>query len=224
MIPANIEHSLTDCIDSGGRCGRCRGVRLPPANADDPACEVLPMTAKMTQEPSVDSALPALLREQASKQPAAAALLAPGRPPLTYADLWGQVQYIAGALRAQGVTSSTRVAVVLPNGPEMAATFLGVAACAVCAPLNPAYQAAELRFYLEDTRAEFVIVGKGERGPVLAVARDMNLGVLEIDADPSLPAGRFSIGSLSRDGAGAPSFSEASPRFWRFWSSPFLPA
>jgi oxalate---CoA ligase len=156
--------------------------------------------AQMTRENSTDPTLSALLREQAEKQPDAIAILAPDRPPLTCAGLWRQVQNTVDTLQSLGVTPSTRVAVVLPNGPEMATTFLGVAAGAVCAPLNPAYRAAELQIYLEDTRAQFVIVGKGQSDPVRAVAMHMNLTVLEIASDSTLPAGQFSLGSPSRDG------------------------
>jgi len=157
----------------------------------------------MTQGQAVDSTLAHLLCEQAAKQPDALAILAPGRSPLSYGGLWRQVQHLVGTLQSLGVTPSTRVAVVLPNGPEMATAFLGVAACAVCAPLNPAYRAAEFRFYLEDTRAQVVIVGKGQSDPVRTVAQDMNLTVLEIESDSSLPAGQFSIGSPSPGGTAA---------------------
>ena len=116
----------------------------------------------MTPGESTDLTLSALLREHAERQPHAIAILAPGRPPLTYGDLWRQVQRIANTLQSRGVTPTARVAVVLPNGPEMAATVLGVAACAVCAPLNPAYRLEEFRFYLQDTRAQFVVVGDND--------------------------------------------------------------
>jgi acyl-CoA synthetase (AMP-forming)/AMP-acid ligase II/aryl carrier-like protein len=152
----------------------------------------------MTPRETADSTLSALLREYAERQPDATAILAPGRQPLSYVDLWGQVQRIADTLRSRGVTPTARVAVVLPNGPEMAATVLGVAAYAVCAPLNPAYRAEELRFYLKDTHAQFVVVDKGERGPVHVVAKEMNLTLLEVDSDATLAAGQFRFGSPSQ--------------------------
>lgn len=93
---------------------------------------------------STDCTLAALLREQAVWQPDAPAIQAPGRSGLSYAGLLQQASELAAVLQSLGVTPSTRVAVVLPNGPEMATVFLGTAACAVCAPLNPAYQTAEL--------------------------------------------------------------------------------
>lgn len=142
---------------------------------------------------TTDFTLAALLREQSIRQPDAPALLAPGRPALSFAGLSQQAAELAAALQSVGVRPSTRVAVVLPNGPEMASVFLGAAACSACAPLNPAYQAAELRFYLQDLRARVVIVSAGERGPVIDVARELGLSVLEIATDASLPAGQFRV-------------------------------
>jgi len=100
---------------------------------------------------------------------------------------------VSDALTSIGVTPSVRVALVLPNGPEMAVAFLGVAACASCAPLNPAYQAGEFRFYLEDLRAQVVVMRMGEDGPLRGVATDMGLRVVEVDVDASLPAGQFRL-------------------------------
>ena len=144
-----------------------------------------------------DSTLSLLLHRQAVRQPEAPAVMAPGRTPLTYGGLAQQVGDVDAALAERGFTPSTRVAIVLPNGPEMATAFLGVASGAVCAPLNPAYQAAEFRFYLEDSRANAIVVTKGERGPARQVADEMGLAVLEIEADLSLAAGRFAIGAAS---------------------------
>ena len=131
-----------------------------------------------------------LLRERAQGQPDAPALLAPGRSSLTFADLWEQVGDLADRLRSLGVSPTTRVALSLPNGPEMAVAFLGVAACAACAPLNPAGQASEFRFYLEDTGASVLIMCRDDRGPVRSVAAEMGLKVVEIEEVTASRAGR----------------------------------
>ena len=41
---------------------------------------------------------------------------------------------------------------VLPNGPEMASSFIAVASGTSSAPLNPAYRADEFEFYLDDLK------------------------------------------------------------------------
>ena len=60
-----------------------------------------------------------------------------------------------------------RVALVLPNGPEMAVAFLAVSACATCAPLNPAYRQQEFEFYLEDLKPRALLIQDGIESPVL---------------------------------------------------------
>ncbi len=120
-----------------------------------------------------DPGIAELLHRRAIEAPDAQAILCPGRAALTYAGLWQRTQCVADDLRWRGVTPATRVAIVLPNGPEMAVAFLGVASGAVCAPLNPAYRAAELRFYLEDTRAGVLILDGNDSGPARAVANEI---------------------------------------------------
>lgn len=151
----------------------------------------------MTLASQCDLSLTALVLEQANLQADAPAILAPGRLPLSYAGLWQQMSELAETLHQFGVTRKTRVAVVLPNGPEMAVAFLGTAACAVCAPMNPAYHEAELRFYLQDIGVQVVIVGVGERGPVINVAKELGLSVVAIQPDVMLPAGRFRMATDS---------------------------
>ena len=73
--------------------------------------------------------------------PAASAIAAPGRRTLAREGLCLQVEAVVGALRTLGTKRSERIAMVLPNGPEMAVAFLGVASGAVAAPLNTAYRA-----------------------------------------------------------------------------------
>ena len=90
----------------------------------------------------------------------ATALTAPGRPTLDYAGLRAHVDAIGRQLAGQGLGAGDRVAIVLPNGPEMAAAFLAVAAHMSAAPLNPAYKQSEYAFYLEDLKPALVIVAE----------------------------------------------------------------
>ena len=68
-----------------------------------------------------------------------------------------------------GVVRGDRVAVVMPNGPEMASLFLGVASVASCAPLNAAYRSSEFEFYLSDLKPKLLIVDGAIESPVHAV-------------------------------------------------------
>src|SRR4051794_31591842 len=72
------------------------------------------------------------------------------RPPLTFDGLRSLVRDTVVALNQLGYGRGDAIAIVLPNGPEMATAFVAVASAATTAPLNPAYVEDELEFYLTD--------------------------------------------------------------------------
>src|SRR5215212_5605918 len=127
------------------------------------------MMQKPKEEPSFKTAsfrcLHDLLAFQAGRVPDAVAIAAPERAPLTYAGLHHHVECTVLRLNDLGVGRNDRVAIVLPNGPEMASAFLAVAAGATAAPLNPAYRQTEFDFYLGDLEAKAVIVQAGDESP-----------------------------------------------------------
>src|SRR4026207_656618 len=95
----------------------------------------------------------------------APAILALDRTPLTFGELRRLAHETIARLNALGIGRNDRVAIVLPNGPEMAAAFVAIATGATTAPLNPAYRAEEFEFYLTDLRARALAVEtKGNRG------------------------------------------------------------
>ncbi len=146
----------------------------------------------------------ALVRGRAATAPAATALCAPGRPPLSHALLQEQMARTGSALRKAGLARGDVVALVVENGPEAASAFLGLAGAAVCAPLNPAYRESELDFYLGDLDARLVVVGRETPTPVRAVAASRGIEVVELVVDPEARAGRFELAGLSDGGPGTP--------------------
>ena len=126
----------------------------------------------------------------------AAALTAPGRPALDYFGLRALVAGTTASLNAAGIGRNQRVAIVLPNGPEMAACFLAVASSASSAPLNPAYRGDEFEFYLDDLQASALIVEQGSTSPAVAAARKLGVQVIELRVAEGAPAGQFSLGDL----------------------------
>ncbi|MBN2760973.1 MAG: AMP-binding protein [Rhodobacteraceae bacterium] len=119
------------------------------------------------------------------------AIGAPGREWMTYGQFKALALAVRASLRGAGVGAQDRVAIVLPNGPEMAAAFIAVAQSATTAPLNPAYKEDEFAFYLEDLKAKAIIVEAGYTGPARAAADRFGLTVLELTA--SEPAGMFTL-------------------------------
>lgn len=133
-------------------------------------------------------------REQSSN---ATALLAPGRNALTYGALGNLVDEVIHTFSTMGIGSHDRVAMVLSNGPEMATAFLAVGACATAAPLNPDYGTEAFRFYLSDLKAKAVIVHGDIDSPVRQVARENDIGLIELSPALDKEAGRFALSSDS---------------------------
>ncbi|MGQ0567327.1 MAG: acyl--CoA ligase [Gemmobacter sp.] len=138
----------------------------------------------------------------ATASPDAPAIGAPDRPWLTFAGLAAQTRVTAQALHAAGIGRGDRVAIVLPNGPEMASAFITVAQGATTAPLNPAYKLDEFDFYLSDLRARAIILPEGYDGPALEAAQKHNLTVLRLSCAATDPAGTF---RLTAERSGTPS-------------------
>lgn len=124
--------------------------------------------------------------------PEASAILAPGRDALTFSGLRAQVAATAAALRARGIARTDRVAIVVPNGPEAATSFLGVSAAATSAPLNPAYRTEELTFYLTDLAAKALVIAATLDSPAREVAAARGIPVIELM--PEGAAGGFTFG------------------------------
>ena len=137
----------------------------------------------------------------------APALTAPGRPALTHGALRELARRTVASLNELGAGRNDRVAIVLANGPEMAACFLGAACGVTTAPLNPAYRADEFEFYLSDLRARLLVVEHDSTSPAIEVAQ--RLGVRIVDLHPGQAAGDFTL--RARDGAPAASPDRPGP-------------
>jgi len=130
----------------------------------------------------------------------APALMAPGRVALSSAGLRQQVETTVARLNELGIVRNTPVAIVLPNGPEMASTFLSVAAGATAAPLNPAYRQEEFEFFLEDLQARLLIVMQGADTQAIAAAEKLGIDIATLEVAADDPAGVFGLaGSVSAD-------------------------
>jgi acyl-CoA synthetase (AMP-forming)/AMP-acid ligase II len=115
------------------------------------------------------------------------------RSALTYGGLRKHVAETVRALNDVGIGRNDRVAIVLPNGPEMATAFVSIACCATTAPLNPAYKQDEFDFYLSDLGAKALLVEKGSASPAVAAAHGRGILILELCVDTSEPVGTFSL-------------------------------
>ena len=149
-----------------------------------------------------------LFEHHARLRPDAAALLAPGRDPLSYARLYRHIGEVGRALRTMGIGCEDRVAVMLPNGPELALAIFSIAANAACAVLNPAYAVDELERYFDALHLRALIIPAGVDAPARHVALARGLCVIELSAESAGEAGLF---TLSNGHAGEPSQDPIGP-------------
>ena len=121
------------------------------------------------------------------------ALLALARKPLTYSRLLTHSHRVVADFNHAGISRGDRVAVVLPNGPEMAACLLAVVTGASCAPLNPLYRRSEFEYYLSALEAQALIVQEGADSPAIEVARARGIRVIWLKPELDDAAGIFSL-------------------------------
>jgi acyl-CoA synthetase (AMP-forming)/AMP-acid ligase II len=126
----------------------------------------------------------ATLNATLERRAAAVALESPGVH-LHFADLRRWADAVAGVLAEAGVRPGDRVAVGLPNSPELVACVLGVLRCrAVLVPLNPLYTVDELHYVLDDSGARAAFLHADHAAAVAAA----DLATLACPAVPAADA------------------------------------
>jgi amino acid adenylation domain-containing protein len=132
----------------------------------------------------VFSSLPDLLSHYGKTAPRRVAILAPGHAAVTYGALRLRALEAAGHLRGLGLDRDARVAVVLPNGPEMAMAVVAIATAAVCVPLNPAFTADECQRYFCDLRIAALLTGGNAESACRSVAHQRGIPILDLPLAP----------------------------------------
>jgi acyl-CoA synthetase (AMP-forming)/AMP-acid ligase II len=123
--------------------------------------------------------------------PAAVALEAPGREPLTYRELDRRLQAMRREVTRAGLRPGEVAALALANGPELITAFLAVSGIGAGAPLNPAFTESEFRFHLSCLGARILIVPDGVISPAVAAAQSLGMPVLKIRSTPDDAMGVF---------------------------------
>ena len=140
----------------------------------------------------------------------AVAITGPGRKPLTYSGLRRQVTNTVSSLNELGVGRNDTVAIVLPNGPEMAVAFTAIATGATTAPLNPAYREKELQFYMSDLQVRLLVVEEGSDTPARSVAEQLEIPVAQLRRSPDSASIHFElVGDPVREGPRLGGFAQA---------------
>ena len=113
--------------------------------------------------------------------------------PLKYSELKHLINKIAGQLSSQGIANKDRAAIVLPNGPHMATSFLAISSYMSAAPLNPGYKTEEFEFYLSDLKPKIVLVEPNSSNNVLEAAKRLKIPICELKIKSDSSSGMFDL-------------------------------
>lgn len=150
-----------------------------------------------------------VIRAHAAANPDAAAILAPGRAPLSYAALAAFIDETRERLNGWGIGLGDRVALAVGTRPEMGVAVLAVSDSATAVPLDPDAKAAEIEGTLVALRAGAVIVSDGLNGHARACASRLGIQVLTLFPRANAAAGLFTLsggmpGTPARPGPAGP--------------------
>ena len=128
---------------------------------------------------------------------------------LTYAQIAASIETLAQRLAGSGVRRGDRVALALPNGPDVVLLLLAITALgAAAAPLNPAYTETEFGFFLADIAPRLLLVPASGAAAATAAAVTTSTTLLAVqpaeDGPPELLAdGRPLVPQRSFEHGGA---------------------
>ena len=134
-----------------------------------------------------------LIKNQSEDNPEAYAILASDRSPLTYKNFITQIDNTLRTLRSLGINRNDRLAVVLPNGPEMAVSFAAIASAATFAPINPFYRLNEFEHYMRNLNPKGLIVSSEADSPARQAAKKLSIPIIDLKPTYDAGAGIFDL-------------------------------
>ena len=123
-----------------------------------------------------------IIRQHAHRRPGDAAIVAPGRTPLSYRGLNEQIERAGIELRQAGLGRSARIGIGLPDGPEAALAIVAMACRAIAVPLDTKLTVSELHERFTALRLDAVLLPVGGQ-PNMRRAAELG-GVRVIEAAP----------------------------------------
>ena len=128
---------------------------------------------------------------------------------LSYGEFKIFNEKISRQLAAKNVKNSDRAAIVLPNGPLMASSFLSISSYMSAAPLNPSYKQEEFEFYLDDLKPKFLLVEPNSKSLAVIAAKNLNIPVFEMKIFDNQPLGTFELFDKETDYKNSNDYNEA---------------
>ena len=138
-----------------------------------------------TAETKVFAHIGDLLEFYARRTPAAPALLAPGRPALSYGALAESIRHLVRTLRELGIGPADRIAVALPRGADTALALIAVASGCACVPVNPDLTADELQRYFSELKLTALVTRADMNSASRDAARVLDIAVIDFVAGPA---------------------------------------
>jgi oxalate---CoA ligase len=128
---------------------------------------------------------------------------------LTYGQVADRVASLAGSLARAGVRRGDRVALTIPNGPDVIQLLLAITALgAAAAPLNPAYTHSEYLFYLTDIAPRVFVMPTSRPAAASSAAEECSMTVVTAraggDGPPALLTGDKELSPTTSFEAGQP--------------------
>jgi len=127
------------------------------------------------------------------------ALLAPERLPVSYDGLYNQIEKVMSFLNNHGLGRGSRIAAILPNGPDMAALFLGVIAESVFVPLAPSLTEEGYASSFSNLKVSALVVTSDSNLCARSVAVQNNIPVIKLMPLKDEAAGLFDLTWKSGD-------------------------
>ncbi len=128
---------------------------------------------------------------------------------LSYGEFKIFNEKISRQLAAKNIINSDRAAIVLPNGPLMASSFLSISSYMSAAPLNPSYKQEEFEFYLDDLKPKFLLVEPNSKSLAVIAAKNLNIPVFEMKIYDNQPLGTFELFDKETDYKNPNDFDES---------------
>eukprot|EP00899_Mesostigma_viride_P029467 jgi/Mesvir1/9705/Mv12179-RA.4 len=126
-----------------------------------------------------------------------------GRRPLTHRRL---AKFLQDEVRLAdfGIRRGTRVAILIPNGPELPVTLMACCAYATSVPINPANTIEEIEGEIRNVRATVMLMAEGQGEQFLSLAERLGPQMSIVELLPSRTrAGLFTLRSRLTGDAGS---------------------
>ena len=101
---------------------------------------------------------------------------------IEYEVLANNIEKIGKQLSSMNMKNNEICALVLPNGIDMAISFLALANYATVSPLNPSYTKEEFLFFLEDLNCEFIITDDNASNALIDAAKQLKIKLFYLDS------------------------------------------